>query len=88
MTIQSHLYASKPETPVFPEPKGESIPVHVLHRGNWLGVLERINDWIRVIGIECQGWVRAEDVEERPPFSLHAFWSPGKPIEYVSTTNQ
>lgn len=86
MTIQSHLYARKAETPVFAVPFQDGKPECILQQGNWLGVLERKEGWIRVIGIHCEGWVRAEDVEERPPFSLHIQWSPGNPIAYISST--
>jgi hypothetical protein len=83
--IHSHLYARKSETPVFEDPFDNGSPVYILRQGNWMGVLQREGDWIQVIGIDCTGWVRSEDVEERPPFSLHALWVPGQPIEYVNT---
>jgi hypothetical protein len=75
----------KAETPVYRLPAQSGNPVNILHLGNWVGVIERRNEWVHVIGIHCEGWVRAEDLEERPPLTLHALWSPGKPVEYVSS---
>lgn len=82
--IQSHLYARKSETPVYIAPVEDGMPTHILHPGDWVGELAREADWIRVIGVECDGWVRSEDLEERPPFQLHAYWTAGKTIEYIN----
>ncbi len=82
--IHDHLYAGKAETPVFGFPKDDGNPVYILHQGNWIGVLKRESGWIHVISIAGEGWVKSEDVEERPPFSLHILWSPGNPVSYVS----
>lgn len=83
--ITSHLYTKKNETPVFISPDMDSMPIHILQLHIWVGVLERRGDWIKIIGIACDGWVRAEDMEERPPFELHANWFPDQPIKYVSS---
>ncbi|MDZ4746899.1 MAG: hypothetical protein SH808_00305 [Saprospiraceae bacterium] len=82
--IHSHLYASKSETPVYVAPLEDGMPLHLLHRGDWVGELTREADWVRIVGVECDGWVRAEDLESRPPFQLHAYWTDGKPIEYIN----
>lgn len=82
--IHAHLYARKSETPVYEAPAVDGIPKHLLHRGDWVGELEREADWIRVIGVDGDGWVLAEDLEQRPPFQLHAYWTAGKPIEYIN----
>ncbi|MEO6132842.1 MAG: hypothetical protein ABIQ02_13415 [Saprospiraceae bacterium] len=83
--IHKHLYTHTKETGLYPD-GGESVqPVCVLSQGTWLGEIERANGWIHVISIQGEGWVKKEDVETRSPFNLHARFSPGKPIEYVST---
>ncbi len=83
--IQSHLYTNKKKTGLFAEP-GESVnPFCLLEQGTWLGELNRKDGWIHVLGIMGDGWVSVEDVERRSPFNLHVHWTPGKPIEYVST---
>lgn len=82
--IQSHLYARRSETPVYITPFEDGMPMHILHPGDWVGELAREADWIRVIGVECDGWVRSEDLEQRPHFQLHAYWTAGKPIEYIN----
>ncbi|MEP6646166.1 MAG: hypothetical protein ABJC12_03690 [Saprospiraceae bacterium] len=83
--IDTHLYTNSNETGLYPE-GGETVqPVYVLSQGTWLGELGRKNGWIHVISIVGEGWVKAENVETREPFNLHARFTPGKPIEYVST---
>ncbi len=82
--IQSHLYTNKKETGLYQE-KGEIEPMCILNQGIWLGELDRVDGWVHVLGIQGDGWVKAEDVETRSPFNLHVHWTPGKPIEYVST---
>lgn len=82
--IQSHLYARKSETPVYLAPAEDGMPLHKLHAGDWVGELAREAAWIRVIGVDCDGWVRAEDLEQRPPFQLHAYWTGGNAIEYIN----
>ena len=83
--IQSHLYTNKEETRLYPDRNESGEPVCVLGQNIWLGELERLEDWVHVLGIQGEGWVKAADVGTRSPFSLHVHWSPGKPIEYVST---
>jgi SH3-like domain-containing protein len=82
--IYAHLYARLPDTPVFHNPVDDGVPLHYLHAGDWVGVINSEDDWIQVIGIECTGWVKASDLEPRPPMQLHACWQEGKPIEYVN----
>jgi len=82
--IQAHLYARLTETPVFNHPRDDGLPQHFLHNGDWVGVVGREGDWIHIIGIDCTGWAKAEDLESRPPMQLHACWEEGKPIEYVN----
>ncbi|MEO5906694.1 MAG: hypothetical protein ABIQ11_08210 [Saprospiraceae bacterium] len=82
--IQSHLYTNKPQTILYTDRSVTSSSVCVLNQGNWVGVLEAGDDWFRVLSIKGEGWVRAEDVEERSPFNLHVQWTPGQPIQYVS----
>jgi len=81
--IQSHLIASHTGTLVYQDSSTDEMPVAVVEKGSWLGVVERRGDWIRIVGIECEGWVMASDVEELPPMGLRAVWTPGKPIEYM-----
>ena len=83
--IQSHLYTYKEVTNLYPERGEAANPMLILSKGMWLGELERLDGWVHVLGIQGDGWVKAEDVETRSPFNLHVHWSPGKPIEYVST---
>ncbi len=82
--IQSHMYTNKPQTNLYADNSGTSASVYVLNQGNWVGVLETQDKWFRVLCIQGEGWIRAEDVEERSPFNLHVQWTPGHPIQYVS----
>ena len=72
------------ETPLYSEFGGNGEPICKLGLNNWVGVLERKDNWYHVISIKSQGWISVDNVEERPPFTLHVQWEPGKPIEYVS----
>lgn len=85
--IRTHLIAGKTETPIYTDPSTEGGPTMLVHKGSWLGVIEKKLDWFKVIGSQIEGWVRRTDVEELPPMKLHAVWSPGKPIEYVLLSN-
>jgi hypothetical protein len=81
--IQSHLIANQIDTPVYQHPSRDEMPIALVAKSSWLGVMEQKGEWIHVIGIECEGWVMKSDVETLPPMELHAVWTPGKPIEYV-----
>ena len=83
--IRSHLIATKALTTIFKTPAIESITTCDIQRGAWLGVLDRLGDWVHVITTQCEGWVRREDVEELQPMELRIQYSPGKPIEYVAS---
>ena len=83
--IQSHLYTNKEGTRLFPSKGEKSEPICSLGKGVWLGEVERLDGWIHVLGIQGEGWVQVEDVETRSPFTLHVQWTPGHPIEYVSS---
>lgn len=85
--IHTHLIASKAPTTVYAEPTVESKPMAMVLKGNWLGEIDEKGDWIRVITIDTEGWVRKSDVEVVPPMSLHAIWRPGKPIAYMHLSN-
>ena len=85
--IHTHLIAGKTETPVYTSPTMDGGPATLIHKGSWLGVIEKKLDWFKVIGSQIEGWVRRTDVEDLPPMKLHAIWSPGKPIEYVLLSN-
>jgi hypothetical protein len=83
MMIQSHLIANLPVTPVYQGPSAEGQPIATVAKGSWLGVIKREGDWIQIIGIDCEGWVKKADVEALPPLTLHVVWTPGKPIAYM-----
>ena len=85
--IHSHLYTRNTETPVYVAPAEDAMTMHILHPGVWVGELAREAEWIRIIGVDCDGWVRAEDLEERPPFQLHAYWTAGNTIEYINAAD-
>jgi SH3-like domain-containing protein len=83
--IHTHLYARNSGTKVFGHFVDTGIPVFMLEKGSWVGVIERHENWIKVISIDGEGWVRAEELENRPPFQLHVCWSSNGPKAYVNT---
>ena len=82
--IHHHLYTNKLETPLYAEFGGEGTPLLTLGINNWVGVIEKKDDWYRVVTIHSEGWINVRDVEERSPFNLHVRWEPGKPIQYIA----
>ena len=82
--IQSHLYARKNGTLVYADPFEDGRPLHELKPGDWTGVIEYRDSWIRVIGVDCDGWVKEENLERRPPLQLHACWTDGSFISYTN----
>jgi hypothetical protein len=85
--IHKHLIARWPQTPVYLSPEQQSAPQWYVARGSWLGVLDDQGEWIHVIAVDGEGWVRKDDVESLPPMKLHVVWSPGEPIHYVSAAS-
>ncbi|HEX5111652.1 MAG TPA: hypothetical protein VFV79_02315 [Saprospiraceae bacterium] len=85
--IHTHLIASHSPTTIYTEASEQSPPVTEVAEGSWLGVVESVGAWIKVISIDCEGWVKRSDTESVPPMGLHAVWRPGKPIEYRRLSN-
>jgi len=85
--IRRHLIATQNPTLVYAIPGEESGILAMVPKDSWLGEVEMQGDWIRVIGIDCEGWVKKSDVELLPAMGLHAVWRPGKPIAYMRLSN-
>lgn len=74
--IQRHQYARHDHTAVYADCGGAGGLLCELHSGQWAGVVEQKEDWIRIVTTTCTGWVLAADMESRPPFQLHAWMTP------------
>ena len=85
--IHNHLIAKQDTTPLYATPEADSTPVATVVKDSWLGEVERKGNWVHVIGIDCEGWVKLSDVEMLPPMGLHAVWRPGKAIAYMRLSN-
>ncbi len=83
--IKSHLYVKFADAPVFERPEESPVPKQRLSRGNWVGVIERVGDWVKVVGVYFTGWVKAEQLESRPPLDLHIEQSETQSIQYINT---
>ena len=83
--IQSHLYVKRSKSPVYNLPEDTGSPSSFLDRGNWVGVLERLGDWVRVVGVHCIGWIKISELESRPPFDLHIHQINPQSIEYLNS---
>lgn len=83
--IKSHLYVKYADAPVFKQPEESSAPQRRLRRGNWVGVIENVGDWVKVVGVYFTGWVRAEQLEAKPPFDLHIHQSETEATQYINT---
>jgi len=62
-TIKKHLISSKESTPVYSLENLTGLRMN-LSKGNWLGVLERKIDRLRILTTSGEGWIRSEDVSE------------------------
>lgn len=62
-TIKKHLISSKESTPVYTLENLTGLRMN-LAKGNWLGVLERKIDRLRILTTNGEGWIRSEDVTE------------------------
>jgi hypothetical protein len=82
--IQSHRYTRNADTSLYSDKIESSNIINRLSKGDWVGVLEKIDGWFRVLCIQGEGWVRSDDVEERSPFNLHVQWTPEGVIKYVA----
>ena len=65
--IRSHLYVKNAKSPVYASLQHTGRPSK---RGNWVGVLEKMGDWVKIVGVHCFGWI-ASELESRPPLDLH-----------------
>jgi len=83
--VQTHLYARNAETPVFGSPFEGALPITLLHKGSWMGMLEDNGKWVRVITINGEGWVEREYTEERTPGELHILLMEDQTVEYVNS---
>lgn len=70
--IHFHLYARLDDTPVFSAPDDGLRPICSVRKGCWFGVTDRQGEWVRVITVKCQGWVKASEMESKSPLDLHA----------------
>lgn len=72
-------------TRVYSDPRDEAMPVFILHQGNWMGTIDILGEWIKVLSIHGEGWVKLEDVESRSPGDLHIVLSGGSTVNYSVT---
>ena len=83
--IRNHLYVKSSNTAVFPIPAESSLPSRLLSKGNWVGVVEKVGEWVRVVGVYFTGWIKADQLESRPPFDLHIEQDASKPVAYINS---
>ncbi len=83
--ITSHLYVKHSKSPVYQSPDENSVPTCYLAKGIWVGVLENQTEWVKVVGVGCIGWIKAEALESRPPFELHIQQINPQSLDYVNT---
>ena len=67
--IKKHLVSFKESTPIYAFENLTEVLTN-LSRGSWLGVIERKNDFLRIITTKGEGWIRSEDAVETNFFNL------------------
>lgn len=85
--IRSHLYVKNLKSPVYASPQQTDNPSSFLERGNWVGVLEKMGEWVKVAGVHCIGWVKASELESRPPLDLHIHQINPLSFDYVNAVD-
>lgn len=67
--IKKHLVSFKESTPIYAFENLTEVLAN-LSRGSWLGVIERKNDFLRIITTKGEGWIRSEDAVDTNFFNL------------------
>lgn len=80
-TIKKHLISSKDQTPIYSFENLSNV-VAKISRGQWLGVVERKVDRLRIITTLGEGWIRSEDVEETNKFNFRVFHDENGLLQY------
>lgn len=58
-TVNTHRYASEENIKLMERPDSMN-PIARLTQGTWIGVMEQVGEWLRVITSEGYGWIKAE----------------------------
>jgi hypothetical protein len=80
-TIKKHLISSKDITPVYALENLTEICMN-LTKGNWLGVLERKMDRLRILTTKGEGWIRTEDVAEINHYDFSVSYDASGTLQY------
>ena len=57
--VMNHRYAKGPTIQLMDRPEGSSV-LAFLDQGTWIGVMEQVGEWLRVITTEGYGWIKAD----------------------------
>lgn len=80
-TIKKHLISSKDSTPVYSLENLTGLRLK-LPKGNWLGVLERKMDRLRVLTTQGEGWIRLDDAVETNYFDFKVLHGANGELSY------
>ncbi|WP_235291451.1 hypothetical protein [Portibacter lacus] len=80
-TIKKHLISSKEHTPVYALENLTMLRMN-LPKGNWLGVIERKIDRLRILTTNGEGWISTEDVAEPNQFEFKIFHDSNGMLQY------
>lgn len=80
-TIKKHLISSKDMTPVYALENLTQICMR-LSKGNWLGVIERKIDRLRILTTKGEGWIRSEDAQEINDFDFSVTYDASGILQY------
>ena len=81
-TIKKHLISSKESTPLYALENLTGIKIQ-LPKGNWLGVLERKIDRLKVLTTQGEGWISLEDTLETNHFDFSVRHNSNGELSYV-----
>jgi hypothetical protein len=79
--VKKHVISSKDNTPIYSMEDLSQISA-LIPKGNWLGILEKKENLLKVISTQGSGWIRMDDIEETNKYKLRVFRDSRGEIQY------
>ncbi len=80
-TVKQHLISSKELTPIYTLENLCEVRTNI-SRGNWIGVIEKRSDRLKIISTAGEGWIKYDDAEETDKFSFKVFHDENGMVQY------
>lgn len=80
-SVRQHLVSLKEFTPLYKLENLEEVSTR-LPKGNWLGVIERKSDRLRVITTQGSGWIKSEDTSTLKSNAIRILQAENGSVQY------